>query len=70
MRHEPIFVRVDYVFLSRPSHEAKTAKETAEDLAQSKLRFKMLGPFMVIDATAETVTILRDGLHLPVSIDR
>ena len=70
VRHQPVFVKGDYVFLSRPPHEAKTAQEKAEDLAQSKLRFKTLGPFEVIDASVETVTILRDGLHLTVSIDR
>ena len=70
VRHEPVFSKRDFVFLSRPPDKAKTAREKAEDLAQSKLRLKTLGPFEVIDANAETVTIIWDRLPLTVSIDR
>ena len=70
IKHLPVFKPGDYVFLLRPPTEPKSQKEKEEERAQSKLRFKTTGPFKVVDASAETVTILEDGLHLKVSIDR
>ena len=54
----------------RPPTQGKTEKEKEENTAQSKLRFKTFGPFRVLDATPDTVTILEDGTRLQVSIDR
>ena len=70
IRHTTVFNNGDSVFILRPPTEAKTQKEKDEDIARSKLRFKTVGPFTVVDSTPDTVTILEDGMRLKVSIDR
>ena len=70
IRHTPVFKRGDRVFLSRPPTAAKTAEEKENDTAHSKLRPKMIGPYDVLDANAETVKIEQDGLEVTVTIDR
>ena len=70
VRHKPTFRPGDFVFLSRPPKDSKTIHERESDMAHSKLRPKVMGPFEVLDDTAETVTIRQDGLAVTVSIDR
>ena len=70
IRHTPVLNNGDSVFILRPPTEAKTQKEIDEYIAKSKLRFKTVGPFTVVDSMSDTVTILEDGMRLKVSIDR
>ena len=67
---EAVFNPGDFVLLQRPPSEAKTAEEKEENVAQSKLHYKMTGPYKVISATTETVTIMQDGDVVTVSNDR
>ena len=68
--HVPIFEKDDFVLIRRPPTEAKTTQERDENIAQSKLRYRMTGPYRVVSATPETVTIDLDGQHITVSNDR
>lgn len=58
------------VFLDRPKHEPKTAKERDEQIAKSKLLPKSTVPFRVIRAYPDVVVIDEASAELPVSIHR
>lgn len=56
--------------LNRRPTEAKKQKEKEETIAQPKYRFKRTGPFAVLDATSDTLTIMQDGLPMSLAIER
>ena len=58
------------VFVDRPPSSAKTVAERVADMPHSKLRPKTVGPYTVVSANRDTVTIDEDGVHNTVSIDR
>lgn len=59
--HTPLFKKVKCVFLKFPPTEAKTSKEKEHYIAQSKLCYEMTGPYKVISATPDTVTVEHNG---------
>ena len=69
IRYTPVFKPGDSVFLLRPPTQAKIQNDKEDYTAQSKLCFKTVGPFQVVESTPDTVTILEDGIRLKFSID-
>lgn len=55
--HIPVFEKGEYVPNNRPLAEAKTGKEKEDEISQSKLRYKMTGPYTGISPTLKTVTV-------------
>lgn len=55
--HLHVFKEGEYVLVQRPLTAVKTAPENEDDIAHSKLRYKMIGPYHVISATPETFTV-------------
>lgn len=58
------------IFLDRPKHEPKTAKERDEHIENSKLLSKSNSPFCVLVAYPDVIVIEQDGTEIPVSVDR
>lgn len=58
------------VFLDRPKHEPKTAKERDEDVAKSKLLPEATGPYRVIWSYPDVIPLDIEGAELPDTVDR
>ena len=58
------------VYLERPPNSAGTPEEQIANVPRTKLRSKATGPYDVVSATRDTVTINVDGIHDTVSRDR
>ena len=70
VRVTPHFTPRDEVFLDRPPRRAANPEANLENAISRKLLPATMGPYPVIDANEDVVTIRVDGLPMTVSIDR
>lgn len=66
----PVFPTSDDVFVNRALGVVKMVAEQLDDIPHSKLQTKAEGPYVVIAANKNTVTIERNGLHTTLSIEK
>ncbi len=70
VKYTKVFQPGQYVFIDRPPNQGRTAQQKAENIAQSKLRERVIGPYKIVQVFDNVVVVEDQSFRVPISIDR